>query len=57
MRRTLTDLAATFVIEAGSQVPAELREVPAEHVRRITAGHFSMVTAPHALADLLLFST
>ena len=56
MRRPLADLAATFVVGADGEVPAERRDVPAERVRRIDAGHFSMVTAPDALVDLLLSS-
>ena len=56
MHRSLPDLPATYVLESGTDVPAELGGVPAEHVRYITAGHFSMVTAPDALADLLLSS-
>ena len=56
MGRALADLPGTFVVEADTEVPSELRRVPAEHIHRIDAGHFSMVTAPDALADLLLSS-
>lgn len=56
MRRALTDLAATFVVQAGT-VPVELRELPAGRLLPTTAGHFSMVTAPRELTDLLLSGT
>lgn len=53
MRRRPADLPATFVIEAGAELPAALSEMAAGRVSRVAAGHFSMVTAPDALADLL----
>lgn len=53
MRRAVHHLPATYVIELDAKLPAQLHgAVPS--IRRIDAGHFSMVTAPDALVDALL---
>ena len=54
MRQPHTDLDARFVLGADSELPAALRDVPPRRIQRIDAGHYSMITAPDVVAEVLL---
>jgi hypothetical protein len=54
MTRPHIALDARYVLQTGATVPEDLRLVPPERIRRIEAGHFSMLTAPDSVARVLL---
>jgi pimeloyl-ACP methyl ester carboxylesterase len=54
MARPHTALDAHYVLQTDATTPEALRHVPAARVHRIDAGHFSMLTAPDAVARVLL---